>query len=417
MSGLASLILYTLTKGKLTVISEYIPVMLIDFFFNLQKARVPVSIKELLVLLEALEKRMAFGSIDEFYILSRTVLIKDERYFDRFDIVFTGYFNGLERLDDILEVLIPDDWIRSEFLKNLSDEEKAKIESLGGLEQLIATFKERVQEQKKRHRGGSKWVGTEGSSPFGNDGENPMGLRVGGRAKNRSAIKLWEKRHYKNLDDTVKIGTRNIKVALRRLRKFARNGAAEELDLSDTISSTAKNAGFLDIKMVPERHNAVKVLLFFDIGGSMDPFIEICEELFSACRSEFRCLEYFYFHNFIYDFVWKNNLRRTTEVIPTINILHKYSRDYRIIFVGDASMSPHEIMSSYGSIEHMNEEPGAKWMGRITDAFEKIIWLNPTEIRFWEYTQSIGMVRKLLDNRMFPFTLEGLDEGIKSLSK
>ncbi len=389
--------------------------MLVNFFSQLKLAQVPVSIKEFLLLLEALEKRLAFADIDDFYLLSRTLLVKDEKHFDRFDCAFGAYFNGLEKLDDILEALIPEDWIRAQLLRNLSDEEKAAIDSLGGLEALIERFKKTLDEQKKRHQGGSRWIGTGGSSPFGNQGYNPEGFRVGGKSNNKNAVKVWEKRQYKNLDDSVELGTRNIKVALRKLRKFARTGAAEELDLPDTISSTAKNAGFLDLKMVPERHNAVKVLLFFDVGGSMDPYVSVCEELFSACRSEFKHLEYFYFHNFIYDFVWQDNLRRATEVIPTVDILHKYARDYRVIFVGDASMSPYEIMSPYGSVEHMNEEPGARWMSRLTDSFEKVIWLNPTPMRFWEYTQSIAMTKKLLADRMFPLTLEGLDQGIKTL--
>lgn len=391
--------------------------MLINFFYGLKQAKLPVSIKEHLILLEALDAGLGFGSVDDFYLLSRTVLIKDEKYFDRFDKAFSAYFDGLASIEDIIDTLIPDDWVKSEFLKSLTEEEKNKIESLGGLEKLIETFKQRLEEQQKKHKGGSKWIGTGGTSPFGNDGYHPEGIRVGGKSRNKKAVKVWEKRQFKNLDDSVELGTRNIKMALRKLRKFARTGAADELDLSDTISSTAKNAGLLDIKMVPERHNAVKVLLFFDLGGSMDPYVSICEELFSACRSEFKHLEYFYFHNFIYENVWKNNARRTTEMTPMMDILHKYSKDYRVIFVGDASMSPYEILSPYGSVEYMNEEPGALWMERLTDTFNKVVWLNPTRFSAWEYTQSIDITRKLLKDHMYPLTIDGIDQMIKYLSK
>ncbi|WP_086932317.1 vWA domain-containing protein [Agarilytica rhodophyticola] len=391
--------------------------MLINFFYGLKQAKLPVSIKEHLILLEALDAGLGFGSVDDFYLLSRTVLIKDEKYFDRFDKAFSAYFDGLASIEDIIDTIIPDDWVKSEFLKSLTEEEKNKIESLGGLEKLIETFKQRLEEQQKKHKGGSKWIGTGGTSPFGNDGYHPEGIRVGGKSRNKKAVKVWEKRQFKNLDDSVELGTRNIKMALRKLRKFARTGAADELDLSDTISSTAKNAGLLDIKMVPERHNAVKVLLFFDVGGSMDPYVSICEELFSACRSEFKHLEYFYFHNFIYENVWKNNARRTTEMTPMMDILHKYSKDYRVIFVGDASMSPYEILSPYGSVEYMNEEPGALWMERLTDTFNKVVWLNPTRFSAWEYTQSIDITRKLLKDHMYPLTIDGIDQMIKYLSK
>ncbi|UTA48978.1 VWA domain-containing protein [Simiduia sp. 21SJ11W-1] len=391
--------------------------MLLNFFNGLRTHKVPVSIKELLVLLEALEQRLAFGSLDDFYLLSRTILIKDEKYYDRFDQAFGAYFKGLESIEDIFEALIPDDWVRSEFLKQLSDEEKAKIESMGGLEKLIEEFKKRLEEQEKRHQGGNRWIGTGGTSPFGNSGYNPEGIRVGGQSRNKSAVKVWDKREFKNLDDNVELGTRNIKMALRKLRKFARTGAADELDLNDTIRSTARNAGLLDIKMVPERHNAVKVLLFLDVGGSMDPYISLCEELFSACKTEFKHLEYFYFHNFIYERVWKDNYRRHQETTSLFDVLHKYSSDYRVVFVGDASMAPYEIASQYGSVEHMNDEPGYKWMQRLTDTFEKVIWLNPVPEKYWDYTQSIGMTRELIDNKMYPLTLEGLDQGIKYLAK
>ncbi len=391
--------------------------MLIDFFSELKRAQVPVSLKELLMLIEALEARLAFASVDEFYLLARTVLVKDEKYYDRFDLAFGAYFNGIAKLDDMLDALIPDDWVRSEFMRKLSDEDKAKIKSLGGLEELIKQFKERLEEQKGRHQGGNKWIGTGGTSPFGNSGYHPEGIRVGGESRNKSAAKVWEKREFKNLDDNVELGTRNIKVALRKLRKFARTGAADQLDLDDTISSTARNAGYLDLKLVPERHNAVKVLLFFDVGGSMDPFVATCEELFSACRSEFKHLEYYYFHNFIYESVWQDNMRRRNETIDTLDVIHTYSKEYRVIFVGDASMSPYEIMSPYGSVEHSNEEAGAKWMERVTQHFDKVVWLNPSPQRYWDYVQSTAMVKRLINNKMYPLTVEGIEQSIRFLSR
>lgn len=391
--------------------------MLLNFFESLRRVGIPVSLKELLVLLEALQSGLSFANVDEFYLLSRTVMVKDEKYYDRFDKVFSAYFDALSDLEDILQTLIPEDWIRAEFSKSLNEEERKKIESLGGLEELIETFKQRLKEQKKRHQGGNRWIGTGGTSAFGNSGEHPGGIRVGGESRNKSAAKVWQQRRYQNLDDQVEIGTRNIKMALRKLRKFARQGAAEELDLDNTIRSTAENAGFLDLQMVPERHNATKVLLFFDVGGSMDPYIEMCEELFSACRSEFKHLEYFYFHNCVYEQVWKDNLRRTQESIPTFDLLHKYARDYRVIFVGDAAMSPYEVMSPYGSVEHMNEEPGITWLQRILSSFDRAMWLNPMDARYWSYTQSISMIEKALDGHMYPLTLEGLEQGIQHLSR
>ncbi len=391
--------------------------MLINFFHGLRDAGVPVSTTELLTLLEGLKQRMAFADMDDFYYFSRTCMVKDEKYFDRFDRAFGLHFQDLEALDDIIEALIPDDWLRSEFMKNLSEEDKAKIESLGGLEKLIEEFKQRLEEQKKRHEGGNKWIGTGGTSPFGQEGYHPEGIRVGPNGKNKKAVKVWEKRDYKNLDDSVEIGTRNIKIALRRLRKFARTGAADELDLDDTISSTARNAGLLDIKMVPERHNAVKVLLFLDVGGSMDPHIKVCEELFSAARTEFKHLEYFYFHNFIYESVWKNNIRRHNERTPLLDVLHKYSHDYKVVFVGDASMSPYEIAQPGGSVEHWNEEAGELWMRRLTDVYDKVCWLNPVPEDEWEYTQSVSMTRQLVDGKMYPLTLKGLEEAMSFLSK
>ena len=330
--------------------------MLVNFFHGLRDAGVPVTTRELLDLLGGIRQHVVFASIDDFYYFSRTCLVKDEKYFDRFDRAFGAHFKDLEGLDDVIEAIIPDDWLRAEFMKQLSEEDRAKIESLGGLEKLIEEFKKRLEEQKKRHQGGNKWIGTGGTSPFGQQGYHPEGIRVGPNGGNRKAVKVWDKREFRNLDDSVELGTRNIKVAMRRLRKFARTGAADELDLDDTIRSTARNAGLLDIKMVPERHNAVKVLLFFDVGGSMDPHVRVCEELFSAARSEFKHMEYFYFHNFIYESVWRNNVRRHNERVPLLDVMHKYSHDYKVIFVGDAAMSPYEIAQPGGSVEHWNEE-------------------------------------------------------------
>lgn len=392
--------------------------MLVGFFYSLKNGGVPVSIKELLTLVEALEKNIAFASIDDFYLLSRTCLVKDEKYFDKFDRAFGAYFRDLQTIDDVIEALIPEEWLRNEFEKYLTEEEKKEIQSLGGLEKLIEEFKKRLEEQKGRHQGGNKWIGTGGTSPFGNSGFNPEGIKVGENASGggqKRAAKVWEKRNYRNLDDDVELGTRNIKVALKRLRKFARTGAEEELDINDTIRSTAKNAGYLDIKMVPQKHNAVKLLLFLDVGGSMDPYVKLCQELFSAAKTEFKHLEYFYFHNFIYDFVWKDNSRRFAETIPTMDVLHKYSSDYKVVFVGDASMSHYEITSVGGNVEYYNEEPGALWMKRVTDTYDNLIWLNPTPEDYWGSTQSITMVKKLVDNKMFPLTIDGITKGIQAL--
>ena len=352
-----------------------------------------------------------------FITLARTVLVKDEKYFDRFDRAFGAYFKDLESFEDVLEVLIPEDWLRSEFIKQLSEEEKAKIESLGGLDKLIEEFKKRLEEQKKRHQGGSKWIGTGGTSPFGSRGYHPEGIRLGPNGGNQRAVKVWEKREFKNLDDSVELGTRNIKIALRRLRKFARVGAEEELDLDDTIRSTARNAGLLDIRMVPERHNAVKVLIFFDVGGSMDPHVKVCEELFSAARNEFKHMEYFYFHNFIYDTVWRNNIRRQSERSGTYDLMHKYPHDYKVVFVGDASMSPYEILQPGGSVEFWNEEPGERWMRRLTNTYPKLVWINPVPQAHWEYTQSIDITRQLVDDRMYPLTVRGLEDAMACLTK
>lgn len=392
--------------------------MLIDFFTDIRKAGVPTTLRELLDLLAALEQGLVFASIDDFYLLTRTCLVKDEKYYDRFDQAFGAYFNGLEGLDDLLDSLIPEEWIRKEFEKLLTPEEKEKIKSLGSLKELLDTFKERLEEQQKRHAGGNKWIGTGGTSPYGAYGYNPEGIRIGqdGNRNNR-AVKVWDKRQFKNLDDSVELGTRNIKVALKRLRQFARSGAASELDLDDTIRSTAHNGGMLDIKMVPERHNSVKVLLFLDVGGSMDGYIRTCEELFSACRTEFKHLEYFYFHNFIYESVWKDNIRRYNERISMLDVLHKYGPDYKVIFVGDASMAPYEIALAGGSVEHWNEESGAQWMGRVTDTWSNLVWLNPVNEKYWNYTHSIGMTQELISDRMFPLTITGITDAIQRLSK
>jgi uncharacterized protein len=391
--------------------------MLINFFHGLRDAGVPVTTRELLDLLEGLKRHVVFADMDDFYYFSRSCMVKDEKYFDRFDRAFGLHFKELEGLDDIIEALIPDDWLRSEFMKNLTEEEKAKIESLGGLEKLIEEFKKRLEEQKERHEGGNKWVGTGGTSPFGQEGYHPEGIRVGPNGRNKKAVKVWDKREFKNLDDSVALGTRNIKVAMRRLRKFARTGAADELDLDDTISSTARNAGLLDIKMVPERHNAVKVLLFFDVGGSMDPHVRVCEELFSAARTEFKHMKNFYFHNFLYESVWSNNIRRHNERTQVLDILHKYSHDYKVVFVGDASMSPYEIVQPGGSVEHWNEESGEMWLRRLREVYDKVIWLNPVPEDDWQYTQSVAITHQLMEGHMYPLTLRGLEQGMAYLSK
>jgi uncharacterized protein with von Willebrand factor type A (vWA) domain len=391
--------------------------MLINFFQGLKDGGVPVTPRELLDLLAAMNKQLIFGSIDDFYNLSRAVMVKDEKYYDRFDRAFGLHFCDLEGVDDVIEALIPDDWLRSEFVKQLSDEDKAKIESLGGLEKLIDEFKKRLEEQEKRHEGGNKWVGTGGTSPFGNDGFHPEGIRIGGQGKNKKAVKVWDRRDFKNLDDSIEIGTRNIKVALRRLRKFARTGSADELDLDDTISSTARNAGLLDIKMVPERHNAVKVLLFLDVGGSMDPHVKVCEELFSAARSEFKHLKHFYFHNFLYDNVWENNIRRHNQRTLLHDVIHRFGHDYKVVIVGDASMSPYEIVQPGGSVEHWNEEPGAIWLERLRSTYEKCVWLNPVPQDEWQYTQSISITNQLMEEKMYPLTLGGLEDAMGFLAK
>jgi uncharacterized protein with von Willebrand factor type A (vWA) domain len=392
--------------------------MLIQFFFELRKGGLKVSITEFLTLMEVLEKRIAGYSIDEFYYLARACLVKDEALFDRFDLVFSAHFKGIQALFGEDSAEIPEDWLRRNFERLMSDEEKAMVESMGGWDKLMETLRKRLQEQEGRHEGGSKWIGTGGTSPFGAYGFNPEGIRIGQQgSRHRRAVKVWDKREFRNLDDSLELGTRNLKVALRRLRRFAREGAAEELDLPDTIESTARNAGMLDIRMVPERHNAVKVLLFLDAGGSMDDHVRVCEELFSAARGEFKHLEYFYFHNCVYEGVWKDNQRRHTDRTPLMDVLHKYSADYKLILVGDATMSPYEIHYPGGSVEHWNEEAGSVWMQRLLNTFPKAIWLNPEPVNRWEHTPSIKMISELMEERMYPLTVKGLEEGMRKLSK
>ncbi|MEW6707715.1 MAG: VWA domain-containing protein [Pseudomonadota bacterium] len=389
--------------------------MLIHFFYALRAAKLPVSVKEYLTLLEALRAGVIGPSIDDFYFLARTTLVKDEALFDKFDRAFAGYFKGLEAVADFTKE-VPLEWLRKNLELELSPEEKAAIEKMGW-DELMETLKKRFEEQKERHEGGNRWIGTGGTSPFGNSGYNPQGIRIGGKGGNKSAVKVWEQRAYRDYDDTKELGTRNIKVALRRLRRFAREGAEQELDLEDTIHSTAANAGLLDIKMVPERHNKVKVLLLMDVGGTMDEHIHRVEELFSAAKSEFKHLEFYYFHNCVYDFMWKNNRRRFSEKHPTWDVIRKYNKDYKLIFVGDATMSPYEILQPGGSVEYNNEEPGAEWLQRLTHAFPKFAWINPEPQGVWQYRQSIAIIQQLMNQRMFPLTLAGLEGAMRLLSK
>lgn len=391
--------------------------MLINLFKTLKDVGIPCTLRELLDLIRGLENHLAFADVNDFYYLSRSILVKDEKHYDKFDRAFDIYFKGLETLDDVIQAMIPDEWLRKEFEKFLTPDELKKIESMGGLEKLLEEFKNRLEEQKERHEGGNKWVGTGGTSPYGNSGMNPEGIRVGGEGKQGKAVKVWEQRDYRNLDDSVELGTRNIKIALRRLRKFVRESRDDEFDLDGTIKSTAKNAGLLDIKMIPEKTNSVKVLVLFDVGGSMDPHVKVCEELFSACKTEFKTLEYFYFHNFIYETVWKDNNRRHNERIETIELIQKYSSDYKIIFVGDASMAPYEISNAGGSIEHWNEESGSTWMRKLFNNYERLIWLNPIPEDHWDYSASIDLSRSLIDGQMYPLTLKGLEDGMSFLTK
>ncbi|MDP1980975.1 MAG: VWA domain-containing protein [Sulfuritalea sp.] len=390
--------------------------MLIDFFLHLKARKLPVSTREFLTLLEALKEHVAGNSIDDFYFLARTCLVKDETHYDKFDQAFGEYFKGVTQIPG-LDADIPEEWLKMMMKKHLTPEEKAKLEKLGW-DKLMEEFKKRLAEQKERHAGGSKWIGTGGSSPFGHGGYHPEGIRIGGEsAGNRTAIKVWENREYRNLDDTVELGTRNIKIALRRLRRFAREGAEDELDMDGTIAGTARNAGWLDIKMRPERHNKVKVLLFLDIGGSMDDHIKVCEELFSAAKSEFKHLEYFYFHNCIYDYVWKDNRRRHGERFPLWDVMHKYGEDYKVVVVGDATMSPYEVLQPGGSVEYSNEEAGAVWLQRMLDTWPRAVWLNPEPERLWDYRHSIELIRTIFNSRMFPLTLAGLERAMRELNK
>ncbi|GIX23179.1 MAG: VWA domain-containing protein [Caldimonas manganoxidans] len=394
--------------------------MLIDFFFTLRAAKLPVSIKEFLVLLEAIKSGVIDDeggpTVDKFYYLARTTLVKDEAHFDKFDRAFGSYFKGVELLADFSKE-IPLEWLRKRLELELSPEEKALIEKLGW-DELMKRLRELFEQQKERHEGGNRYIGTGGTSPYGAYGYNPQGIRIGqDRSRHRSAVKVWDQRQYKDYDDSVELGTRNIKVALRRLRRFAREGSQLELDLDDTIRSTAANAGWLDLKMVPERHNQVKVLLLMDVGGTMDEHVHRVEELFSAAKSEFKHLEFYYFHNCVYDFLWKNNRRRFSEKFPTWDVIRKYNKDYRLIFVGDATMSPYEILQPGGSVEYNNEEPGAQWLQRLTQAFPKYAWINPEPQGVWGYRQSIAIIQQLMNQRMFPLTLSGLEGAMRLLSK
>ncbi|MEY4736175.1 MAG: hypothetical protein RL302_494 [Pseudomonadota bacterium] len=408
--------------------------MLLDFFYTLRSAKLPVSVKEYLTLMEALQKGVvgpnsapsetdtfdeAYSSgykIDDFYYLSRTTLVKDEKHYDKFDRAFAAYFKGVEMIADFTKE-VPLEWLRKNLELNLSPEELAKIQKLGW-DELMETLKKRFEEQKERHEGGSKWIGTGGTSPFGAYGQNPQGIRIGqDKGRNKSAVKVWDQRAYKDYDDTQELGTRNIKVALRRLRKFAREGHEDELDLDETISRTAANAGYLDIKMRPERHNNVKVLLLMDVGGTMDEHIARVEELFSATKTEFKHLEFYYFHNCVYDFMWKNNRRRFAEKFDTWDIIRKYNKDYKLIFVGDATMSPYEILQPGGSVEYNNQEAGAEWMQRLLSAFPKFAWINPEPQGVWQYRQSISVIQQIVQQKMYPLTLKGLEEAMRQLTK
>jgi len=387
------------------------------FFHELKAAKVPVTLREYLTLMEALQADLANRRVEDFYYLARATLVKDERHLDRFDQIFGHVFKGLDLMSESGAVELPAEWLRAVSELHLTEEQMAEIEALGGWDKIMEELKKRLEEQQGRHQGGSKWIGTGGTSPFGAYGYNPAGVRIGQKeSRHRRAIKVWDRREFKDLDDGVEIGTRNIKVALRKLRQFARTGAADELDLDDTIRSTA-HKGYLDIKMRPERHNAIKVLMFFDVGGSMDWHVRSVEELFSAARSEFKHLEYYYFHNCPYEAVWKDNTRRWTDKIPTWEVLHTYPSDYKLIIVGDASMSPYEITHAGGSVEHMNPEPGHSWLTRMTDVYNHAVWLNPVPQSQWKWTASIGLVERLMAGRMYPLTLDGLDRAIRELMR
>ncbi len=393
--------------------------MFIPFFLQLKEAKIPVTLREFLALLEGMEKGIADFDVEAFYFLARTALVKDERYIDRFDQVFSAYFRGLEGVsgkEGLDAQAIPEEWLRKLVEKHLSEEEKKLVESLGGFEKLMETLKKRLEEQKGRHQGGSKWIGTGGTSPFGAYGYNPEGVRIGqDQSRHRRAVKVWDQREFRDFDDKVELGTRNIKIALKRLRRWVRQGAAEEFDLPGTVRSTAEH-GYLDVQTRPERRNAVKLLMFFDVGGSMDDHIRGVEELFSAARAEFRHMEHFYFHNCVYEGVWKENQRRSARM-PTLDLIRSYGPDYKVIFVGDAAMSPYEILTAGGSVEHWNQEPGQVWIERITQHFRQCVWLNPVNEDHWGYATSTGLIRQLMSGRMFPLTLGGLEQATKTLTR
>ena len=391
--------------------------MFTTFFHALRTAKIPVTLKEYLLLLRALDADLAEGRVEQFYYLSRATLVKDERHLDKFDTVFGQVFKGLDLMSDVATAEIPQEWLRLVSEKFLTEEEKRQIEALGGWEKIMEELQKRLAEQKGRHQGGNKWIGTGGTSPFGAYGYNPAGIRIGqNESRHQRAVKVWDRREFKDLDDSLELGSRNMKLALRRLRRFAREGALEELDLDGTIKQTAHH-GYLDIQMRPERHNTVKVLMFFDIGGSMDWHVKTAEELFSAARSEFKHLEYYYFHNCLYEFVWKDNTRRWSDKIATWDVLHSYPSDYKVIFIGDAAMSPYEITMPGGAVEHMNDETGAEWMNRVTSRFDKAVWLNPIPKERWDWTPSIGMIRELMGGSMYPLTLEGIEQAVADLMR
>ncbi|MCF6435261.1 VWA domain-containing protein [Pseudoalteromonas sp. MMG022] len=395
--------------------------MLIDFFFTLRRYGLKVSPRELLDCLNALNHGLAFSNLDAFYELSKTIFVKDETQYDKFDRAFADYFRGIEDIDFLSQLKknteLPKDWLRKEFEKHLNEEQKAQIEAMGGLDKLMETLKQRLAEQQKRHAGGNKWVGTGGTSPFGAYGYNPEGVRIGQDGnRQRRAVKVWDKRQYRNLDGDSEITSRTLQLALKKLRKFARSGASDQLDLNETISATAKQGGMLDVKMAPERHNAVNVIMLFDIGGSMDDYIHLCEQLFSAAQSEFKHLEFFYFHNCVYEHVWQDNARRQASQIDTFQLINRFGKDYRLIFVGDATMGPYEIAYPGGSVEHWNNEPGSLWLQRLTNHFDKVAWLNPQPKEHWPYYHSIEIIKDAMADRMYPLTLDGLSNAIKNLS-
>ena len=391
--------------------------MLVNLFNTVKGYGVPVTLREFLDLLTALDKKLIFADWNDFYYLSRTMLVKDEKNFDKFDRAFDVYFKGIENMDDLIKMIIPEDWIRKQFEKELPPEELKKIKDLGGLEKLLQEFKKRLEEQEKQHHGGNKWIGTAGTSPFGNDGNHPNGIRLGGKSNKGMAAKVWEDRTFKNLDDSLQLGVRNLKIALRKLRKMTRKGDQFEFDLTNTINSTAKNAGYLELEYIREKMNDINLIVFFDIGGSMDPFVKVCEELFSAAKSEFKNLEYYYFHNCIYESVWKDNFRRNENRITTQSILSKFTKNHKLIIVGDASMAPYELTNPGGSIEHWNKQSGEQWIRKLNGYFHKSVWLNPVHEDHWDYTSSIKMISGLMDKKMFPLTISGISDAVGYLSK